>query len=191
MYPEDLKALSESDLTDLYGELVEPNPILGFSTFEAQKTQVSLTVLDVVSAPNMQQLMNVVSSDFRPATFNFWTTPLLWLVDAKGRILFALEEMFFDKDDEYIGAKHRKLSVPDGGYRLGHPAFVGAQKARISGEIFFDRSAGSARWMITNGSGRYGIGRGRTERQLENVARRFKALNLSLETKFIKPRRRS
>jgi hypothetical protein len=191
MSPEDLKTLSESELSELYGELLAPNPVFGFSDFEEEKKQLSLTTLDVASAQNLRQLMEVVSFDFRPATLNFWTTPLLWLVDGRGQILVALEEMFFVKDHEYIGAKHRKLSLPVDSYRLGHPAFVSAGDARIAGELFFDRSTKAGRWLITNGSGRYGIGRGRSESHLKNVVQRFEAFNLSLEHKFFKPRRRS
>jgi hypothetical protein len=159
--------IAQLDLDALYGEAKEPTrPV---SEHECKHTQVSLQRLDSTSAPALAEHMGTVSEQkLAFQTFLHEVAPFIWLIDSCGEFWFALEEA--------VGPTRAILSTklpPEGYVKLGHPAILtnqGTLEARIGGELGFDPAFNADYpWVLTNASGRYGIGMGRTSVHLENV----------------------
>lgn len=106
---------------------------------------------------------------------------IIWLVDEKGTIWFAIEELIWNSLPTGL-PKFQKFPLTEKSPKLGHPSLVGCKAARIGGEIQFD--VPTEEWSINNGSGRYGFGKSRNARQLSNVVRIFGDFEIVLKLTF-------
>jgi hypothetical protein len=119
---------------------------------------------------------------------------ILWVMDVKGDIYFAFEEIVRATDGEYLMPYVRKSYVVDrlstdieegvvG--RLGHPSLLeGAREARIGGEIVLRLDdEDETPWKINRRSGRYGRREHQTDKHLRAVHSLLtsKGLHLGLE----------
>lgn len=170
-------------LDELFGELVEPNWI---SEKEKTVTPLSLQELSEISAVPLQQFMQATASLLGVTAYVYCELPILWVVNDEGKILIAVEEIVEAQTVNFKRPRLRDTAVDAGFERLGHPALVQAKSARIGGEILFDVRAASPHWIITNGSGRYGLLRNRKSEQLEAVVQKFSEFGISLKPYFLK-----
>jgi hypothetical protein len=106
----------------------------------------------------------------RFSCFPFEDFAILWVVNDKGEILIALEEGILAEQDggsisfplpKNLASAYSKLGQAPIYSKLGHPALVGCQPARIAGEIICDLDENRSLWYINNRSGRYGVNVGR------------------------------
>lgn len=171
------------DLDELYGVAVPPKY---WSNIEKYKTPASLQKLDHSTAPVLQTYLATATDGLEITRTNHQTIVLLWLMDEDGQIWFCVEEAF--KDDAEISVYPRLDGVeyPEGYEKLGHPALILAQKARIAGELIWDvPESEDPRWMITNKSGRYGIRDDISPQHVDNVAKLFGDLGVALKPHHI------
>lgn len=93
---------------------------------------------------------------------------------------------------QFVFPRIRQTEVSKRHQRLGHPALLRdtdlRARGRISGEILYDLKLKT--WVITNGSGRYGMIPGRTAEHLSNVAAKFEEHGITLKEDFRKLRQR-
>lgn len=179
---------ASSDLDALYGAMVIPKKV---DQKEGELSPRSLHILDDSSASLLKDLTSITERGLGVSAYVYCELPILWIIDANGKILFALEEVVHTETNEFALPRLRNTDVKDGFARLGHPSLVSAMPARIAGEILFDVRADVPRWFITNASGRYGIGHDRTKEHLEEVCRCFEEYGIALEPYFIHPVERS
>ncbi|WP_454703349.1 hypothetical protein [Agrobacterium leguminum] len=116
------------------------------------------------------------------------TSVILWVVDDKGEVRFALEELLNIKTGRLAAVRPRGDwgNLP-GTLKLGHPSLVERQNkfARIGGEIVYNID--EERWEINNFSGRYGTRPKTTKAHLEAVAGIFRNYNIYLHVDFEVP----
>jgi len=110
------------------------------------------------------------------------------VIDSSGDLWFALEEMVQIETGKFLFPRIPEAPMAPEHRRLGHPALVKGANARIAGEILFDIRADIPGWVITNGSGRYGIRDGRTPAQLSNVSQKFSGYGIKLAETFLEVR---
>lgn len=158
----------------------------------------SLQILDAQSAPALKGYLESTGELLLPQVVH-WTTPILWLIDKKGDIRFAMEEVVARDTGALTfvlprnGPPLRETDV-----RLGHPALLEpvnageTKSARIGGEIIYDpvRQSKDA-WVLTNNSGRFGKRPHITRAHLENAKNAFMGFGISLRTFFIYTSERS
>lgn len=120
------------------------------------------------------------------ACFPFVDFTILWLVNATGEILVAIEEGV--RDEGRFSGDTSLFPLPNvikSDYvKLGHPSLVGCEAARIGGELVCDLEVNPPQWYLTNRSGRYGLNLGRTEEQLANVADELGKLGIRVGVMF-------
>jgi hypothetical protein len=130
----------------------------------------------------------------RFSCFPFEDFAILWVVNDEGEVLIALEEGILAEQDggpisfplpKNLASAYSKLGQAPVYSKLGHPALVGCQPARIAGEIICDLDENPSLWYINNRSGRYGVNVGRTPQQLANVAAVFAQFGIQLQPDFI------
>lgn len=175
------------DLDAKFGRCEAP---VRFNNDEATLAPRSLFTLDHYSARHIVDLVRVSQRqihNFSCFPFNDFT--MLWLVSGGGEILIAIEEGVYRGGNlvEAVGPTLFPLpnAIKSEYVKLGHPALVGCQPARIGGEIICDLEEDPPQWYITNRSGRYGLNLGRTPQQLANVAGEFLIHGIQLKVDFI------
>ncbi|BCJ91354.1 hypothetical protein IZ6_20890 [Terrihabitans soli] len=172
-----------TDLNALYGAVFDP----GADVREPEKARRQQTLFALNKYHGTLKAMMAAAEKKAPASYCLFNEfSYLWLVNAKGAILLALEETLESSDSEttYPAARSCKLISKD--MKLGHPALLASQKgARIAGEIMFDLTSKPPGWIINNRSGRYGSAKiGRTRDHLVNVAKLFKKYDITVRPSF-------
>lgn len=81
----------------------------------------------------------------------------LWVMDADGFVLIAVEELAITYPDvPYSGYPRRRgYRHPHEEKKLGHPTLVAGGPARIAGELALDTDGAGLRWILNANSGRY------------------------------------
>lgn len=166
-----------------YGSLVDPGrPRPGESHLGPQ----SLSRLDGHGADLLRRIIETAPHPCCLGEVLFDAVPILWVVDANGTFLFALEDVVEVATSRYLYPRPRKLRLATTETKLGHPALVGGASARIGGElcISVDRG-GETCWVLTNRSGRYGMNCGRRKVQLSNVGDDLRNAGISVQCSFL------
>jgi hypothetical protein len=167
-----------SKLDERFGRCEKPGR--PFSREEQNLKPQTLFSLSADSASHIDQLIRASQrgnrNKFSCSAVSDFT--IIWLVTESGNILVSFEEGVLNTGNSVthfpLPTALKKAATNDPDYiRLGHPALVSAQAARIGGEIFCQLNEDPPQWYISNRSGRYGIGLNRTEQQLQNVAEEF------------------
>ena len=161
---------------------------------EADLQPLTMFILRQDTASRITDLITISQKDpQRFPCFPFDDFTILYVVDSKGQIIVAIEEAALPRHSQrsklfplpkVLHEEYRTQNPPLYS-KLGHPALVGAQPARIGGEIRCDFGRKPPGWYITNGSGRYGVNLGRTPQQLINVAAEFAKYGISLTHLFL------
>lgn len=113
--------------------------------------------------------------------FEKFTT--LWLVDAGGELLVAVEEAVHAQTDEGLETYPLpRLGLRPANGRLGHPSLVEGGSARIGGELHV--RANDQTVYIDNRSGRFGLMR--TPEQLDAAGALFTALGFEVSTQHFR-----
>lgn len=165
----------QTELDVLYGECIAPKRYNRYES-QQQKSWVELT------GPNIDSFLAYVAFG-RSASYNnrtlFDEFVTLWVIDARGSILVAIEEGIVTGDSEVLDTfpLARLAAYPE--FKLGHPALVACRAARIGGELSM---APEGELHLSNKSGRYGVMR--TRAQLENAAMLFSQLGLPAIPQF-------
>jgi hypothetical protein len=161
------------DLDKKYGPLLDAVAPWGGNAVEEWERAFfprSMSTLTNRSAGELKALMQSVCSSFRIDQFLLLDVIILWLVNQDGDVLFAIEEAVLDGAPLDV-PRHRRAEHKIGKEKLGHPALVAGQKARVAGEIYYD-PRGNA-WIINMRSGRYSTSAGRSPKHLDNVREKF------------------
>ncbi|MBU4530094.1 MAG: hypothetical protein KUA43_06740 [Hoeflea sp.] len=175
------------DYDQLYGPC-EP-PVRPISDEEYRLRPNSAMILDADSSLLLTAYLDEKAA-FTLTTVFAQTYHVLWLIDRRARILFAVEEVL-DEKDKRIGVLPRSLLARPVSYvRLGHPSLLAdpAKAARIGGEIRFDPDFEPGfSWILTNESGRYGTRPWQTEAHMNEARRLFASFGLQFPYDFIPP----
>lgn len=151
--------------------------------WERSFAPATLRALGASTAGELRDFMDKVALGAEPPTFLSRDMVILWLVDLAGTVLWAVEELVLDGQPAGV-PRHKRMETLRGTPKLGHPALVGCEPARIGGEIFYDFARDTPAWVINNSSGRYGLHRSRTLDHLRNVADSFRRYGIELEIEF-------
>ncbi|WP_375566919.1 hypothetical protein [Oceaniradius stylonematis] len=117
----------------------------------------------------------------------FTQATILWVIDRVGDCYLGIEETlpgFHEVGANDYSAVERFASQrfsPDSlrHEKIGHPALVGCDWARIGGELLLDGDDSLGwHWVINAKSGRYG--KGRSEENLENAKSMIEKLGVNL-----------
>jgi hypothetical protein len=175
-------------LDAMFGALIPPQrPGRGLAVqrWERDFAPDSLSKLDDDSAASLRQAMKEISSGWKLGRVLIYDTIIIWAVDKAGDIWFAMEELVLN-DMPTGRPKHQRLELTSVYPKLGHPALVNCERARIAGEIYFDTGDDPPLWRINNNSGRYGRVPSRVPAHLNNVADRFRGFGIDLTPHFIR-----
>lgn len=187
--------MAPKSLNTKYGDLRCPQAtteIVAIKQWEQDNSPHSLVKLEVNSASDLMKLMEIATLSWKAGETILQSVNILWVVDEFGDIYFAIEELFFNIDDEY-----EDLNIPLPRYvnalssqkidKLGHPSLVARddKHARIGGEIYLETRTGLPVWHISNKSGRYGFGSDRTEKHLNEAKRNFQSYGINLALDFV------
>ncbi len=182
------------NLDFLFGELRRPRPgpgrdkrPYGYDKWEKKYPPSSILKLTQSSADRLRLLMRQIAEGCPVGRTFMNDVILIWLVDASGNILIAIEELVLSNNPQYV-PKFQSVPLTRECDKLGHPSLVYASDARIAGEIRYHADRDPPIWSINNASWRYGLYEGRTLAQLNQVAQRFSTFGIQLETNFIQPK---
>lgn len=114
-------------LDDDFGDLVQP---WRMGDFEDRGNPVSPMVVDAGTASAPGELMQCVSDGCRIAGFLTGATSFLWLVDGRGEIIFAVEEMLDAMSPGRRVPNLCGIGFADHWHKLGHPSLVAAGPVR-------------------------------------------------------------
>jgi hypothetical protein len=170
-----------SELDDLYGPVIAAQNG-GLKSWEANE-RLKRYELNQSSAQELAQLLTLAESGDMGFDIMQALT-LLWIVNADGDFIFALEETI-DLQGTSRRPKMRGVPLSPTVKPLGHPLLVGGAGARIGGEIYIDTSDTKLTWVLNNQSGRYGLHKSRTSEHLDNAAGLVRRYQLRIETDFI------
>lgn len=133
----------------------------------------------------LKNLIDLVEDEYYFSYCLYSDFTILWLIDRGGKLIISLEETLIDgqSSGSYPLPRFVDRQNPIRERKLGHPALVGGEGARIGGELKYDPMRKD--WYLSNASGRYGVNLGRTEEQLEEVAKLFRNRGFRIETDFI------
>lgn len=180
------------NLDALYGQCLEPGS--AHSEYEENNQPQSRQLLNDATAKHLKEyldckhplsLINLVPQ----------VCHILWLMDERGDIWFAVEEVILPHKAgggfDTIGILNKAFAARpdrDNYVKLGHPSLLekGELNARIGGEIVYDPGDGHD-WCVTNDSGRYGTRKGTTKAMLIAVVEKFKEFGLYFEHDFVPP----
>lgn len=170
------------NLDEHFGPLIPPRGTV--ERWEREFKPVSLSCLNAKSAKFLKEAMDEILAGWLVGKVLTDDVLIIWLVDRDGEVRFAVEELVHD--GRGTGRpKHQTLPLTTTSPKLGHPALIDAERARIGGEIYLDWRVDPARWIINNKSGRYGRHSSRKREHLANVARKFKAHGIELDLEFV------
>lgn len=176
-----------SQLDAQFGRCVEPARL---NAAEATRLPSTLFLLSNETASYLSRLIEMSRDRSRFSHFPFDDFAILWVVNEKGEILVALEEAVVDGSSKIfplpknLASAYSELGRIPVYSKLGHPALVGCQAARIAGEIICDLYEDPSVWYLNNRSGRYGVNVGRTPQQLANVAAEFAQFGIQFQPDF-------
>jgi hypothetical protein len=108
---------------------------------------------------------------------------LIWSVNRSGVIYVAFEELVDPNKGPTGKVFTPSMEILVGQDKLGHPALLNDNEARISGELYLEDGA----WVINNKSGRFGFLDDRCEAHLSNVSEIFRRYGLVVEIDFLPP----
>lgn len=175
-------------LDEFFGILVEAGKV---DPIEKAKVPASLTELSDATAATILKYMETAVEGLRITQVSHEMLPILWVLDKKGRIHLALEEVYEVAEGGRRFPLARGFIVPEGFRKLGHPSLIDSEEkvARIGGELLYDPDPefGVGGWVITNSSGRFGYGEQRIEKHLRNVADVFATYGISVDIYYIPP----
>lgn len=174
----------ENSVDDVYGRSVRPRY---FSNVEKHKCPKSLQRLDEATIELLRSYLNTADLGLEITRTNHTSIILLWLISDAGDLWFCIEEMYKADSENTVFPRLDGVEYPLGYEKLGHPSMVGAGEARIAGELLWDAFARSnGCWVLSNKSGRYGIREDITPQHLENAAKKFRDLGISLDSHYIR-----
>ena len=146
---------------------------------------LSLHKLDEVTAALLNRLLTVTIDGLGTSAYVYCEVPILWVIDQAGDLWFSIEEIVSAEiSGEFLQPRVRHSAVVDGTHRLGHPSLIAGQSGRIGGEIIYDPAFPDPAWYISNGSGRYGLVKGRKPEHLTNAKRLFSAFGINFREDF-------
>lgn len=165
-------------LDERFGETVDPHRA---TYYERLFAPVSLIKIESPEIVHFLKFMESVDKSHYFSSFQEEEFTLIWLVDVLGNIRIAIEEAVPPPGP----SQQRQFPAPKAiarlCNRLGHPALVSADPARVGGEIYYD----NGEWIINNRSGRYGLNLGRQKKHLDHVALSFEAVGIKVEVDFL------
>jgi len=174
------------NLDALYGSCRVPGTV---APCELKYSQRSCFELDDDTAAKLKSLSAAADSSFYMSHALYSDFTVLWLVDPRGKLWIALEEIVIENPtivgslETYPLPRSLDWRMFDMS-RLGHPAIVKGQDARIGGELSYKPEASGGEWWLSNQSGRYGKGSDRTEDHLNQVAEIFRSRGINVVTFF-------
>lgn len=176
-------ATSTQPDADRFGLPVAPKY---FDNIERYRYPESRQRLDATSAGLLLKYMEAIDAGLRFPDVIHQTAVILWLIDCDANVWFCIEEMYKEDSGSKILPRIDNVEYPRGYEKLGHPALVLADKARIGGEI--KRTSGlktPSRWYISNKSGRYGIRPDIKLEHLEAANTVFGSYGITFDVHFI------
>lgn len=177
-------------LDALYGTALPAGGRGGVQPIERRAVPASLCQLTVAGADILRHYMQMVERENQLGRVMMHRAYMLWLIDAEGRLWFALEEVVDEQSLDLRFVMNLAVDqLPAAAAKLGHPALIGGGPARIGGEIVFARRDGRPIWFLSNKSGRYGIVPGRTSAHLDRARALFQSMGIDLVPHFIPPPR--
>ncbi|WP_298921489.1 hypothetical protein [uncultured Roseobacter sp.] len=179
------------ELDELFGKLEDPMPRSSGEAkdpWEEKHDPHSLTILDTDSANYLKRFMEDTEQGFSAGRVLAVDTTIIWVVDDRGRVRFAMEEMFHDNTPTGL-AKLQNFPLTKFVRKLGHPSLLRdalSFKGRIGGEIRFESNLPDPYWSINRRSGRYGYHDDRIYVHLKNAANQFRhhGIELHLDPDF-------
>ncbi|WP_137151003.1 hypothetical protein [Devosia sp. FKR38] len=158
--------VTSKNLDDAYGEV---RPAARVDPAELSNLPGTRQRLDENSGPVLRRYMQSAIDGVLLSVVLHRTIPILWAIDEEGSFWFALEEVIDTATAGYLFPFARDLLLKTTQAKLGHPAVVGATKARLGGEIYFDDGLDPPAWVLNNKSGRFGYGEGRRKEHLNSA----------------------
>lgn len=164
-----------------FGDCKEPGQV---GQYEASHTPSSRFQFDQASAVKLKAIAATLDAQFKISHCLYTDFTVIWLIDDTGALLIGLDEVVAD-DGQSTFPMPRALGgdTRSRERKLGHPSLVRGKAARIGGELNYQPGAGL--WYLTNKSGRYGLGRDRTQEQLDEVAKLFQAQDFPVRSVFL------
>lgn len=171
-------------LDEKFGAAVRPEY---FSNIEKHKFPDSRQKLDLASASLLRDYLESAKRGLLIPRVVHQASIVLWLIDEAGDCWFCVEEMYKADAGNKVFPRLNEIDYPKGYEKLGHPSLIEAQDARIGGEIAWSNGArgGSAGWLLSNKSGRYGIRRDIKEDNLVNACILFQSYGIPVQPYFI------
>ena len=173
------------NLDERFGTCIDPTRV-HVHDCERLHPQRSLFRLDDAGAARLRRIIEAVEAAFYLSHCIISEFSLLWVIDKDGSVVMALEEGMNERGVATFPlprgldrpAEARKL-------KLGHPALVNCQPARIGGELNFFPGEPNGPWFLSNRSGRFGTNLGRTEEQLEAAVALFQRQEIPVQRQFV------
>lgn len=154
--------------------------------WEQKEPPISRQELCSDTAPIVEAYLRTAIAGLSVPRLLHRTTNLLWIVDDKGRLWFAVEEVVHRDTGVllYTYPRTRALKIPDDHVKLGHPSLLDdpEKRARIGGEIEWNHRY--QQWVIINRSGRYGERPWQTLDHLVAVNRKFNEFGIDFRVVF-------
>lgn len=172
-----------SSIDARFGDCKEPGRV---GQYEVSRAPASLFQFDETTAGKLKAIAATLDAEFKISHCLYTDFTVIWLIDDAGALLIALDEVV--ADDERRTYPLPRVMSTDTRMRerkLGHPSLVQGKAARIGGELNYEPE--EKLWYLTNMSGRYGLGCGRTPGQLGEVAKLFEARDFPVRQRFIGP----
>lgn len=170
-------------MNNRYGAATKPKY---HDNIERHKRPASLQKLDHDSASILEEYLRSARCGLLIPRITHQTIVMLWVIDESEDCYFCIEEMYKSDSEITVFPRLDGVGYPQGFEKLGHPSLVGAEKARIAGEIIWSGGAGNAgSWVISNKSGRYGIRPDISEQNLINAKALFGSFGIELDHYFI------
>ena len=162
---------SRDPLDDVFGRLVDPATV---QTWEGGRSPVSLFWL-ADPARRFAEWARLALDEARYTLPLHADIPFLWIIDARGELWLALEEVVDEVSGQFQYVRRKLANVPAHLVKCGHPALLRGGAGRIAGELYIDDGDPTAPcWVINKHSGRYSRGHSdRDERTLDNVKALF------------------
>lgn len=162
----------------------------GVNAIERNYRPQSLQQLTADTAPVLKSYLGTADLGLSVPRILHRTNNILWIVDRRGDLWFAVEEIVDAETGALLYTLPRtkaKLLRPDEHVKLGHPSLLQDldRHARIGGEILWSPRYNA--WTLNNSSGRYGDRKGTTRAHLEAVARKLNHYGIELIVVFWEP----
>lgn len=173
--------LSLDELDEHFGPAIQPSAV---HDHEKSLSPDTLTLLGVESANILLKFMQLAESNNVFYDFISARICVLWAMRSDGQIFVAFEELFSESSTSNRFPLIRKFPVVQGFPKLGHPSLLAGSMGRLGGELLYDPNS-QEKWSLTNKSARYGLNRGITRKQLDNVKAVFESYGIYLDDNYI------